>query len=41
MATIVHEPPKIEERGERSRGSDGFNNGGGRIWFRQMVFCRR
>ena len=30
MATIVHQPPKIEERGERSRGRDGFNNGGGR-----------
>ena len=30
MATIVHQPPEIEERGERSRGRDGFNNGGGR-----------
>src|SRR3954447_1198967 len=30
MATIVHQPPKIEEPGERSRGRDGFNNGGGR-----------
>jgi cytochrome c oxidase subunit 3 len=30
MATIVHQPPKIEERGGRSRGRTGFNNGGGR-----------
>jgi cytochrome c oxidase subunit 3 len=29
MATIVHQPPKIEERGERSRGRDRFNNTGG------------